>query len=79
MEHFLVVLRPGASPLTTHLVIDCIQGSGGQVVMVAGRGNALVVTIESRLAEALRKMPAVAHVGGIKFNQRPVKRIRISA
>lgn len=70
IESFLVVLREGASSQATDSVSAAISDAGGRIQLTAAQGRVIITTFEGSVADAIRKLPHVKLVGGVRIDAR---------
>lgn len=74
---YLVTFKAGVTKQNVQRLAALLGGAGGGFVMVAGNSRAVIVSATQPLAEQIRRLPFVRHVGGVRIGQRKVVRRQI--
>ncbi len=77
IQPFLIRCHQGCGARKIKVLVDQIVDWGGQVLLVTEEGRALVIHIDDTLRDAIAARPEVALIGGVQFQPRRMRRIRV--
>ena len=77
IQPFLIKLHPTCGRGQIRTLVKQILAWQGQVLMTTDGGKALVAQVDESLRDTIAALPEVALIGGVQFQPRRIRRIRV--
>ncbi len=77
VQPFLIKCHPHCGAVQVKTLLERIVAWGGQVLLLTEGGRAIVIHIDDALRDTIAARPEVALIGGIQFQPRRLRRIRV--